>query len=313
MTFRDLYSWYFTHYAPNNLKEATQYNYKYIADRVLLPELGDKDLMFFNNMMLTEWFSTLPHSPSYCRTIYVVLRSMFTVAVRNGYVEQHPCDYVILPKLPPKVEEASPRLNEDQARELMRMTAEYNWFNSIIRFLLLTGVRSGEAFGLRWVDVDFKRDLIHIRYNLSNVASKHWLDTPKTKNSIRQLAMSPAVKDLLLLQREEQKKWQRERGADRFPHPEMVFTSTRGNYIDHNYVERKFKEFVKGTDFEGITLHSLRHAHATLMLAAGVDLKVVSTLLGHASIATTANLYTEVLERTKAEAAREVAAKLELE
>ena len=64
----------------------------------------------------------------------------------------------------------------------------------------------------------------------------------------------------------------------------MVFTTQKGNYIDHNYVERKFKDFIKGTDFEGITLHSLRHANASFMLAVGVDLKVVSTILGHASI-----------------------------
>lgn len=73
--------------------------------------------------------------------------------------------------------------------------------------------------------------------------------------------------------------------------------------MDHNYVERKFKEFVKDTSFPGLTLHGLRHAHATLLLANGVDLKVVSTLLGHSSIATTANLYTDVLDRTKLEAA----------
>ena len=313
MTFQDLYDWYFAHYAPNSLKETTQYNYRYIANRVLLPELKDIHLEFFDNLMLTEWFSTLPYSASYCKTIYMVLRSMFSVAVRNGFVDRHPCDYVILPKVPPKIEESSPRITEEQARELMRMTEEFNWFHSVVRFLLLTGMRSGEAFGLRWMDVDFKRKIIHVRYNLANVASKHWLDTPKTKNSVRQLAMSPSVEALLLRQREEQKKWQKERGADNFPHPEMVFTTPRGNYIDHNYAARKFKDLVKGTDFEDATLHSLRHANATLMLAAGVDLKVVSTLLGHASIATTANLYTDVLERTKAEAAREVAAKLELE
>lgn len=311
-TFADLADWYFTHYAANNLKESTQYNYRYIANRILLPQLGDVPLQDFNNIMLTEWFAGLDCTPSYCKTVFVVLRSMFTVAVRNGYLERHPCDYVILPKVPPKIEESAPRLNEEQARVLLRMTEEHTWFHAILRFLLLTGVRSGEAFGLRWTDVDFDRKIIHIRYNLMNVASKHWLDIPKTKNSVRQIAMSEPVEALLRQQLEEQKRWHRIEGDHNFRHPEMVFTTPRGNYIDHNYAERKFKDFIKGTDFEGITLHSLRHANATLMLAAGVDIKVVSTLLGHASIATTANLYTEVLERTKAEAAREVAAKLDL-
>ena len=181
------------------------------------------------------------------------------------------------------------------------MTEEFSWFTSVVRFLLLTGLRSGEAFGLRWEDVDFERQTIHVRRNLTKVKGEYILDTPKTRGSIRQLAMSSEVTRLLLVQRREQTRWMLHNNP--FPHPEMVFTSPKGNYLDHNYTERKFKQFVAGTSFSEITLHSLRHANATLMLAAGVDLKVVSALLGHSSIATTANLYTEVLERTKAEAA----------
>lgn len=97
--------------------------------------------------------------------------------------------------------------------------------------------------------------------------------------------------------------------VERFPHPEMVFTTKTGKYMDHTYVERTFKAMIKDTDFPDITLHSLRHAYATFMLAQGVDLKVVSSLLGHSSISTTANLYTDVLDRSRAEAAE----KLELE
>lgn len=117
--FADLADWYFAHYAANNLKESTQYNYRYIANRILLPLLGDVPLKDFNNIMLTEWFSGLDYTPSYCKTIFVALRSMFTVALRNGYLDRHPCDYVILSKVPPKIEEKAPSLNEDQARELL--------------------------------------------------------------------------------------------------------------------------------------------------------------------------------------------------
>ena len=61
-TFCDLADWYFAHYAANNLKELTQYNYRYIANRILLPELGDVPLRDFNNLMLTEWFAGLGHA-----------------------------------------------------------------------------------------------------------------------------------------------------------------------------------------------------------------------------------------------------------
>ena len=311
MTLTQLADWYFAHYAENNLKAVTRENYRYITDRFLLPSLGVIRLEHFNNRMLTQWFSELPVSPAYCRNIYTVLRSMFTVAIHNGFVERHPCDYVVLPRVPVDAEERKPRLTEEDAQELFRMTEKFTWFNSVVRFLLLTGVRSGEAFGLRWVDVDFEKHFIHIRRNLTNVRSKHWLDTPKTKNSIRQIYMSEEVEALLLQQKKGQELWiENAGGLENFPHPEIVFTTPKGNFIDHNYTERKFKQFVADTSFSDITLHSLRHANATLMLAAGVDLKVVSALLGHSSISTTANLYTEVLDSTKAEAAMKISMQL---
>ena len=312
MTFAELSEWYFTYYAPSALKDGTIYDYRYIAERFLLPALGDLPLQDFHTMQLTAFFHDLPVSPTYCRNIYTTLRSIFTVALQNGLIDRHPCDHVLLPRKPLSAEEQKPHLTDVQARQLYRMTEDYDWFNSVVRFLLLTGVRSGEAFGLQWDDVDFEHNVIHIRRNLTNVASKHWLTTPKTKNSVRTLPMSLEVKELMLRQQKEQQDLlvRRTAAGRPFPHPEIVFTSPRGRYIDHNYTERKFKDFVAGTDFEDITLHSLRHANATLMLAAGVDLKVVSTLLGHSSIAITANLYTDVLDASKAIAADALAKQL---
>lgn len=312
MTLRELAEWYFTYYAPNNLKEVTIYNYRYMADRFLLPDLGDLPLPAFNNMLLTEYFSRLPVTPTYCRSIFIVLRSLFTVAVQNGLLDRHPCDHVILPRKPIDAAEHRPLLTEAQAQELFQMTDEYSWFTVVIRFLLLTGMRSGEAFALQWEDIDFETETISIRRNLANVASRHWLSTPKTRNSIRQIFMSAEVRELLLRQRAEQAVLFRELEAagKPAPHPEMVFTSARGNYIDHNYTERKFKKFIAHTSFSDITLHSLRHANATFMLAGGVDLKVVSAMLGHSSIAITANTYTDVLDRSKLTAAQVVAEQL---
>ena len=83
---------------------------------------------------------------------------------------------------------------------------------------------------------------------------------------------------LLKKHRIEQKKLQMALGSD-FAHPEMVFTSSTGNYKDRSSLNTSLKRFLKGTEFEYLTLHKLRNA--TLLLNNGVDLKIVSEHLGH--------------------------------
>ena len=98
--------------------------------------------------------------------------------------------------------------------------------------------------------------------------------------------------------------------GDSFAHPEMVFSSANGNYRDRSALRTSFKRFLKGTEFEFLTLHQLRHCNATLLLNSGVDRKIVSEHLGHCDIGVTANIYADVLKSTKAKVADLVSLKL---
>ena len=110
--------------------------------------------------------------------------------------------------------------------------------------------------------------------------------------------MSDSVAQLLREHRLHQKELQFKLGRS-FSHPEMVFTSDIGNYKDRSSLNNSFKKFLKGTEFEFMTLHCLRHCNATLLLNQGVDLKIVSEHLGHSNISTTANIYADVLESSR--------------
>lgn len=128
---------------------------------------------------------------------------------------------------------------------------------------------------------------------------------PKTESSIRIIGMGQELKKVLLAQKDYIEKLKLALGDD-FAHPKMVFVSARGNYRDRNSVYQSLKRFTKGTEFEDMTLHQLRHCNATMLLNNGIDLKVVSEHLGHCDVNVTADIYADVLRKTKARTAEQI-------
>ena len=90
----------------------------------------------------------------------------------------------------------------------------------------------------------------------------------------------------------------------------MVFTSGLGNYKDRSCLNTSFRRHLKKTEFGFMTIHKLRHSNATLLLNAGVDIKVVSEHLGHSDIGTTGNIYADVLNATRRKTADIIELKL---
>lgn len=170
-------------------------------------------------------------------------------------------------------------------------------------------MRSGECLGLQWKDIDFDNMTVHIQHNLADVGGRHWLDSPKTANSVRFIGMSELLKNILLEHKSEQEK-KKQRVGRRYKYPDMIFTSELGNYVDRSSLNTQFKKFIANTDFSNISLHSLRHCNATLLINSGIDLKIVLELLGHSDVGTTANIYADVLASSKARVAELVSLKL---
>ncbi|WP_288835054.1 tyrosine-type recombinase/integrase, partial [uncultured Catenibacterium sp.] len=108
---------------------------------------------------------------------------------------------------------------------------------------------------------------------------------PKTNNSYRILGMSNTVFNILKMVQQEQ-----------YINPNIVFSTPLGDYIHRNNINKRLNAVKKGTDYEYITVHFLRHANATLLIMNDVDIKVVSSHLGHNDIQTTANIYADVLK-----------------
>ena len=299
MRFSDLCTWYFETYAPNTLKGVTVYTYQKQVEKHLQPVFGNMKLKDFTPAKITAFFQSIDLSPSTCKKLYTIMQSIFARSTEQGFLKETPCRNVILPK---NNSERKPFLDDSQAKELLKIVSDYSQLNTIVKVLLYTGMRSSECLGLQWRDIDFENHVIRIEHSLADVGGNHYLQKPKTKCSKRWLAMSTVLEDILKEHKVEQKK-KIEYVGEGYAHPEMVFTSELGNFLDRSSLNHQFKKIIKNTSFSFASLHSLRHCNATLLINSGVDLKIVSEHLGHSGVGITADTYADVIAATKAKVA----------
>lgn len=308
MRFSELVDEYLLLYAKSKLKPITAYNYEKHIQHHFMDYFGHRKLKDITPAIISHFFAehksfikgeerTLSYGNA--KKIYCILQSLFRFAVSQGYIKETPCKNIILPPKDVCQNDKRQYLTAEELPEFLELFKEYSPFNTMIQVLLFTGLRSGECLGLQWDDIDFENKKIYIKHTLSDVGGKHFLTTPKTKSSVRYQYMGKQLFRILKIHKLEQKKLQRKLG-DKFLHPEMVFTPSTGNYKDRSSLYASFKHFLRGTEFEFMTLHKLRHTNATLLLNSGVDIKIVSEHLGHSDISITANTYTAVLDNSRA-------------
>lgn len=306
MRFCDLCKWYFENYAPNRLKGVTVYTYQGQVNKHLLPAFGNVKLKDFTPSRLTKFFKETDLSPISCKKLYTIAESIFTRAVEQGFIQKTPCRNVILPKTD-KIKK--PALTDEQTKNLLELVRKYSPLNTLVKILLYTGMRSGEALGLQWSDIDFENHTIHIEHSLADVGGKHFLQAPKTKSSVRYVGMSDILENILIEHYEHQQEIKEIVGKG-YAHPEMVFTSALGNYLDRSSALQQFKRLIKDTDYSFASFHTLRHCNATLLINNGVDLKIVSEHLGHSSVSVTGDIYADVLADSRLKVADLISLKL---
>ncbi len=234
------------------------------------------------------------------QTIGKVLRMALGDAVKRGLIMRSPASVVALPTIRRAEIDCwsqqqalafldSPVLQDDRLRALWRLA-------------LATGLRRGELVALRWSDVDFDAARLFVRQAAALDGYQMSFGRPKSRASIRTIALDGAtiteLNDWQDIQRHEHELL----GAD----PELVFTFADGKPIHPQSLGRTWDRIVRASDMEPITLHAIRHTHATMLLLTGVPLKVVSERLGHSSVQITADTYQHVLDHMQQETAAKV-------
>ena len=145
------------------------------------------------------------------------------------------------------------------------------------------GLRRGELIGLTWADVDLATRRIHVR------------DDVKSDDSDRVITVDQGTADVLEAWRERQL-FERLEWDTGWTDTGYCFTREDGRPVLHGWVTERFRTLAARAGLPPVTFHGLRHGSASMLLAAGVDLKVVSQTMGHATAAFTADVYVTVLE-----------------
>jgi len=289
---------YFAEYAPNCLKKVTAYTYEGSYRKNIQPVLGNVRLKDLNTSMITDFLLTLgkDKKPQTVRKNKIILHSILNYAVSQKFIKDNPCVGTIWKRdVEGSSREITNYLTEDEAKTLMRLTEDYSPFNTIVRLLLLTGMRSGEALGLTWDRVDFKSNTLFIDKTLTYTTGHYFLSTPKTEMSLRTIQMDDATAEMLKRHKREQDKLKAIVGAA-WQNPNAVFTSATGHYYDRCLLNTQFRRFLgKHTELPKITIHGLRHTNASLLIRAGENLDAISKHLGHASADITSRVYSHML------------------
>lgn len=202
-------------------------------------------------------------------------------------------------------------LNEAQSLLLLD-AVRGTWMQVPVTVALFTGLRRGELCGLRWRDIDFGQSRIRVRQSLEITSSDKKegerstavlrFKSPKSAKSRRAFKVRDdvmrALKKHRLAQNEERLAFDGSYEDD-----DLIFCKPDGTPINPDKLSHDFAELVKRqSSFPKVRFHDLRHSFATQMLRAGVHFKVVSEMLGHASVAITLDRYSHVLEGMGSEA-----------
>jgi integrase len=297
------------------IRASTYNSYVQLVECHIVPHIGSVKLQKLSGSQVNALYSKLAESgkkdgksglsPMTIHHVHACLHKACKDAVRWGHISRNPLDAA-----------DPPRKKGDGTREMQTWTKEQlkafleamasERLSPLWHTVAMTGMRRGEAIGLRWGDVDLENARLSVRRALIPINREVVVSEPKTAKGRRVIALDPGTVEVLkgqaACQLGEQQEWD-----DAWVETGLVFTQENGVALDPESVSRYFRQAVKQSMLPQIRLHDLRHTHATLALQAGVHPKVVSERLGHATVSITLDTYSHAIPAMQEEAAEMIA------
>jgi integrase len=206
-------------------------------------------------------------------------------------------------------------LSVGEVRSLLESVAG-DRFEGVYFLALTTAMREGEIFALRWQDIDLEQGTVQVRMGVQEVfiQGKKRFDIRETKTvySRRKIGLTKATIEVLKRHLARQEEASQALGEVWKNTYNLVFPNAVGGLmISHNFVRRNYKRLLTRLGISSrVRFHDLRHTCATLLLSRGVNVKVVSEMLGHSDIGITLRVYAHVLPHMQQSAVQEMEAML---
>jgi integrase len=277
--------------------------YRFALDHVRR-RLGDRRLQKVSPADIAALYAALIRedlAPRTVRMVHTALHRALGQAKAWGVIRDNPADIAKPPKAPDR---ETPMLQPDQAAVLLeRLRGKPLYL--LASLALGTGLRRNELLGLRWGNVDLDAGWLTIEQALEQTATHGIrIKSPKTRHGRRTISLPAHLVTELRTHWREQQEQRLAVGLGKAPDTAPVFATADGRHLSPNAITKAWPVAMAAIGMPAVTLHSLRHTHASMLINAGLDILAISRRMGHSSPTITLNVYGHLIHGTDDRAAQ---------
>lgn len=236
-------------------------------------------------------------SNTFMRRVHAVLQVALKQAVKERLIPYNPCENC---RIPLKDKKEMTILSPEKIGRYLQEAEKYGVL-PMFYLEMSSGLRRGELLALQWEDLNVKERILTVNKQVTRMEGELDVTEPKTKNSVRKVALSQQAVDLLVQEHK--------------LHPDnpILFPSPQtGGYWSPDAVSRINRKLLKNAGIEEhVRFHDLRHTFATMAISSGVDVKTLSSMLGHYSAGFTLDTYTHITNDMQRGAAEKISGFME--
>jgi integrase len=295
--------------APASVSPKSLEQYRSLSRIQIKPHLGTLQLQKLRPADIAAWHQALGKTGISVRSIqhaHGVLRTALAHAAAVEILERNVATFIRPPKT---VRTEVEILNAEQIADALRKLEGHPIY-PIAAVAIGTGARRGEIAALRWSDIDLDAATVRIERSLEQVKGSVRVKSPKTAAGRRTVTLPAFAVAALRDHRRQTLELRLRLGIGALPGDAPAFGNIEGNTITPFYITTSWRRAVRSRGLPKITFHSLRHSHASALIAAGVDVVTVSKRLGHASPALTLSTYSHLFTNSDDKAAAAIDAAL---